>query len=276
MERRRKREIPEKTRRPKPSPGTIPTCENPGTGLHNDDVSAARLDVTTMMRQKNSLGFLTQACRDVSGADIVTVICKDKDPNMKTSKRPCQYENKQFSCKRVTMFDMVKSRSQLYQTPNKAVHQQHLCHFTSVGEPKRKLPCTAMAHYRFDPDREPAMPILKSGKVIPDAMPEIYTVHNISKQKEHYVQSLLCKQFGEDLPDKEDLHGYKGILDLRGERTEKHNVPDDERLCSCVGEDKPHRLYKARTSEMQVQEQQHGMSCVVTLAGYVPSECGRV
>ncbi|KAJ8868381.1 hypothetical protein PR048_029897 [Dryococelus australis] len=68
--------------------------------------------------------------------------CKDKDPSMKTFKRPCQNDNKQFSSKRVTMFDMVKARSQLSQTPNKAVQDQRLCHFMSVGEPTRKCPRT--------------------------------------------------------------------------------------------------------------------------------------
>ncbi|KAJ8895605.1 hypothetical protein PR048_000941 [Dryococelus australis] len=70
------------------------------------------------------------------------VRCKDKGPNMKTFERPCQHDNKQFSCKKVTMFDMVKARSQLYQTPNKAVQDHRLCHFMSVGGPKRKRPRT--------------------------------------------------------------------------------------------------------------------------------------
>ncbi|KAJ8896013.1 hypothetical protein PR048_001354 [Dryococelus australis] len=42
------------------------------------------------------------------------------------------HDNKQF--------DMVKARSQLYQTPNKAEQDLRLCHFMSVWEQKRKHP----------------------------------------------------------------------------------------------------------------------------------------
>ncbi|KAJ8897379.1 hypothetical protein PR048_002725 [Dryococelus australis] len=75
----------------------------------------------------------------------------------------------------------------------------------------------AMAYYSFDPGTEPAMPILKSSKFIPDAIP------------------LLCKQFGENWRDEEDLHWYKGILDSEGERTDEHNVLDDERVNTPTG-----------------------------------------
>ncbi|KAJ8868643.1 hypothetical protein PR048_030182 [Dryococelus australis] len=73
-----------------------------------------------------------------------------------------------------------------------------------------------------DPDTEPAVPILKHGKMIPDVILEMSTVHDITEQKKHDLQSLLCKQFG----DEEDLHWCRGILDSGGERTDEQNTLD--------------------------------------------------
>ncbi|KAJ8870966.1 hypothetical protein PR048_027268 [Dryococelus australis] len=77
MKGRAKREIPEKTRRPAASSGTIPTVELPGIkATDDDDVSTTRLN-NTMMRQKTIVCFLRQACRDVSGADICSHLQAD-------------------------------------------------------------------------------------------------------------------------------------------------------------------------------------------------------
>lgn len=97
----------------------------------------------------------------------------------------------------------------------------------------------AMTHYKFDSETESAVSILKRGKVIPEVMPEIPLVHDISVQKKNDVKSLLCKQFGEAWHEEENLQWYKDILDSRDGQTDKQNVSDDE-LCSCVGEDERH------------------------------------
>ncbi|KAJ8885524.1 hypothetical protein PR048_011722, partial [Dryococelus australis] len=133
----------------------------------------------------------------------------------------------------------VKSLSKVFQN----VHCISSCKriFIEKHETKRSsvIMCIrAMTHYKFDPDTDPAVPILKHGKIIPDVIPEISTVYKITEQKKQDAQSLLSIQFGEDCHGEKDFHWYKGILDSGSERTDVQNVSDDVPFCSCV-EDEP-------------------------------------
>ncbi|KAJ8887812.1 hypothetical protein PR048_014030 [Dryococelus australis] len=67
----RKREIPEKTRRPAASPGMIPTCENPGATLPGIEPGVFR------SRSRLQQGVvITGSALDNSGADGINLACR--------------------------------------------------------------------------------------------------------------------------------------------------------------------------------------------------------